>query len=482
MVKTKNDVIEKNHENQGIKDCLGKAIEINGSTAYETCNERLTAFGGFLALIKFLDLVEFKNIFEKHWFVNKRKTSLGCYRMILGCLSLLFIGFQRLGQFTYIRTDPVLCGFLCIDKLPAVSTFWRYLQSLGTHYQICFLKIIADIRERVWKIAGIIITTIHINMDTTVTTVYGNIEGSRKGHNSKHRGKKALRPALLFIEETREYLYGCQRKGETMSGHEVARHIKESKKYLPKQIEKVIFRGDGEFISHEAIGACKEVGYEYTMGNKRCTPDYPKNGWYKHGDYEYNEVIYQPIGWDSPERFVVMRIPKDKMKDRQLILLEDEQYAYRDFVTSLKWKSHKVIEDYDGRAAIEPCIGEVQKAGLLAIPSKHFYMTQSFFQLVMLAYNLWRWMNLIMNHAKKSTSNKENVQNTPQKKSDESPTYSLIPILQLKMLFIAAKIVTHGGQGKVRYSIHDARTAPLLDFMKYLDEQRRVEWQYKKVG
>ena len=66
-----------------------------------------------------------------------------------------------------------------------------------------------------------------VNIDTTVVTVYGAIEGSRKGHNPKHRGKKGLRPVLCFLEETREYLCGTQRRGETIRNEEVARQIRQ---------------------------------------------------------------------------------------------------------------------------------------------------------------------------------------------------------------------------------------------------------------
>jgi len=40
---------------------------------------------------------------------------------------------------------------------------------------------------------------VSINVDTTVATVYGQIQGARKDHNPKHRGKKGLRPVLCFI-------------------------------------------------------------------------------------------------------------------------------------------------------------------------------------------------------------------------------------------------------------------------------------------
>jgi hypothetical protein len=48
----------------------------------------------------------------------------------------------------------------------------------------------------------------------------GIIRVLKKGHNTNNRGKKAYRPVLCFIEQTRAYLLGKLRKGETISGKE----------------------------------------------------------------------------------------------------------------------------------------------------------------------------------------------------------------------------------------------------------------------
>ena len=245
---------------QGRDKVTAQAAIIKASTPFDTCGERMSAFGGFLALVKFADAIGMQEVFESQWISPRRKAVLGCWRMVMGCLSLLFIGFQRLGQFVYIRTDAMLCGYFRVTDLPVVSTYWRYLKSLNINHARWLLKIGAILRDRVWQMVGLTYETIHVNIDTTVTTVYGKIEGARKGHNTKHRGKQGLRPALLFIDETREYLCGTQRRGETMSGAEVAEQIRESKQYLPGGVGKVIVRGDGEFISWESIAACDEEG------------------------------------------------------------------------------------------------------------------------------------------------------------------------------------------------------------------------------
>jgi len=273
---------------------------------------------------------------------------------------------------------------------------------------------------------------------------------------------------LCFLEETREYLCGTQRRGETIRNKEVARQIRQFRKQLPESVRDVHVRGDGEFIGWESVKACLDEGFVFTFGNKRCDPSFPENGWYRHGDYEYNECSYQPMGWEKPCRFVVMRIRKDQLGDRQLKLLDSENYVYRVFVTNKTGRPHRVIADYDQRADVENLIGEAQREGVLAIPSRRFQAHHAYFQIVMLAYNLWRWMKMLAGHAGRQ---KQKGAEVPAARRITMPDHTL-RIARLKMLFVAAKIRSHGNRDEVRYSMHDQRSAGLIDFLDYLDRRR----------
>jgi len=44
---------------------------------------------------------------------------------------LLFIGFNGSGISSYVRIDPDAVRLLQLTRLPAASTFWRYVDSLG---------------------------------------------------------------------------------------------------------------------------------------------------------------------------------------------------------------------------------------------------------------------------------------------------------------------------------------------------------------
>jgi hypothetical protein len=475
MVKTQNDHITKKLEGKGFEERAPRARKIDASTPYETCTEQISPFGGLLGLIKFLDLIDFKEVFNRLYIAPRRKVKLGNYRMVVGILMLLFIGFNRIWHFTYIRLDAIVCGFFQLTRLPVASTFWRYVDSLGINQAHCFLKIMSVLRERVWQLCGLSYETIHLSTDTTVETVYGHQQGGRKGHNTKNRGKKGYRPVLCFIDETREYLLGKLRKGETISGEEVAKFIKKIKGQLPGCVKKVLFRGDGEFFSWQSILACIEEGFAFIIANKGADPPFDPKAWYrpkKRKPFEYNSCIYQPTGWQFPCRFVAMRIPKEWKtppgKPLQCELFEDDRYTYRIFCTSLSGKPHKVIVQYDKRADVENLVGESKREGLDAIPSAKFKNNYAYFQIVMLAYNLWRYFKMT---AELSNQNSTNGTPDPGYDSLKGLSNNLIRIARLKLLLIGAKVVYHSTD-KIKYSMMDTRTPGLMHFLNYLDRAR----------
>jgi len=87
------------------------------------------------------------------------------------------------------------------------------------------------------------------------------------------------------------------------------------------------------------------------------------------------------------------------------------------------------------RADAENLVREAKREGLAAISSKHFHMNMAYFQIVMLAYNLWGYIKL-MSYV---DSTEESVLNT-------------VHVSRLKLLFLFAKIVRHSNHTKVKYS------------------------------
>ena len=164
-------------------------IPITAETPHGLCGERLSAFGGLTVLVKYLSLIEFKEVFDSAYIGPARQAMLGCRKMVLGIIMVVFVGFQRIGQIALLRDDPLITGILKVDRLPAASTFWRYLVSLGQDQAASLLVLMGLMRGRVWHLAGYRPRRIRINIDTTVSTVYGDIEQACKGRFPDPGGK-----------------------------------------------------------------------------------------------------------------------------------------------------------------------------------------------------------------------------------------------------------------------------------------------------
>ena len=65
----------------------------------------------------------------------------------------------------------------------------------------------------------------------------------------------------------------------------------------------------------------------------------------------------------------------------------------------------------------------------------------------------------------------------PAEKSEQCHRFSgietnTVRIARLRLLMIAAKVVTDSNKDKVRYSVQDSRTPAMMSFLKYLDKKR----------
>lgn len=484
MVKQQHFSTAKTQNCKGFSKSNARASKINASTAYDTCREPLSPFGGLLALIKFLDLIKFKQLVHDVYRPPCRRPHMGDYGMLAGVLMLLFIGFNRLWHFTYVRLDSLLCGYFHLTRLPAASTYWRYVDSLGINQANSLVNLMSALRQRIWKLCELRYAQLHINLDTTVETLYGHQQGGRKGHNPSHRGKKGYRPVLAFIEQTRECLLGRLRKGETLSGTEAAAFIHKLKRHLPADTHRVLLRGDGEFLSWSAVAAATCEGFEFIFGNKVCQPVFNPRRWYQPRRptvAEYNSCLYQPMGWSSPCRFVAMRIPKEQAAKNTLAtqqpLFDEDRFTYRVFCTNLRTSAHKAIGIYDRRADVENLIGEVKREGLDAIPSAKFNTNAAFFQLALLAYNIWRYFKLLAQQSLEAPT-KNGSRSAPSCPRRGLQTHTN-RIGRLRLLLIAAKVVFSSNRNKLRYSIHDARTPTMIGFLKFLDRLRSRPWPWR---
>lgn len=74
--------------------------------------------------------------------------------------------------------------------------------------------------------------------------------------------------------------------------------------------------------------------------------------------------------------------------------------------------------------------------------------------------------------AELSDSARPPVEKSGQRQGFSGIETNTVRIARLRLLMIAAKVITDSNKDKVRYSVQDSRTPALMSFLKYLDKKR----------
>lgn len=436
---------------QASRETLASPNEIKASTPYDFSAKNLTPYGGLLPVATMLEKIGFQSIVEATVRVGRRTRIMDMYQFLLAMILGAYVGFARLYHLRFIARDPILVGILKISQLPPQSTFWRFLASLSVNVVDQMLSVQRQIRERVWAAANVRLSTVTLDTDTTVHTLYGNQMGGRKSYNPKNKGKKSYQPMLTFIAETREYLWGGLRNGDRPSGKEIARHITAASRAVPAAVERKLARADSGFYCWEAVEAYEKENCEFIVvarKTSRLLEQLHAADWKRSPDTDADEqceFYYQPEGWGKAFRFLALRYeapPEEKQdgKPEQYQLFATAQYVYRVFVTNMDGPLAALVWFYGQRGSAENLIKEANNdAGLAAHPSKLFVTNQNHFQVAMLAYNLNCWLMLFNREATETAT---------------TLRHTTLATARLRFLFVAAKIWRHAGRTGISYADH----------------------------
>lgn len=451
MVTSRIEHSEKEPAKQGSRSTYPEPNKIGASTPFDFSAKGLTPYGGLLPLATMLEKLGFQALVEATVKVTRLTKVMSGYQFLLAMVLGLYIGFSRLNQLRFIALDPILTGVLKVVRLPPQSTLWRFLAALHGSVAGQLLSVQKQMRQRVWEAANVKLTSVTLDTDTTVHTLYGRQMGARKSYNPKNKGKKSYQPILTFVAETREYVAGELRNGDRPTGQQIARHLKSAFASLPPGVEKIFGRADSGFYCWEGIEAYQQAGCQFIVvarKTSRLVEKLQQADWQPSpktdGDAQC-EFRYQPEGWGEAFRFVALRYEKEPEEGEegaaeQYQLFATGRYTYRVFVTDLDQPIDLAVWFYNQRAGAENLIKEANNdAGLAAHPSGRFDTNGIHFQLAMLAYNLNCWLMLF---SRDENSNAETLRHTT------------LATARLRFLFVAAKIWNHAGRTGVSFGSH----------------------------
>ena len=148
MVKTDLEAVSAEGAQQARGEQSPEPNKINAATKYSFTGRNLTAYGGLLpvaAKLDFSELVEESVNLE----LQRMPRAMQPSGFLLGMILAVYVGFSRLNQLQYLEREPMLLGILRVARLPAQSTFWRFLSSLHLTVERQLGRLNTRLRERV---------------------------------------------------------------------------------------------------------------------------------------------------------------------------------------------------------------------------------------------------------------------------------------------------------------------------------------------
>jgi hypothetical protein len=185
-----------------------------------------------------------------------------------------------------------------------------------------------------------------IDIDTTVLNLWGHQEGAEKGYNDIKRGNRCYHPILAFVYETKEFLHGILKSGDSYCANGAVEFIKELKTMIPYGIYNIIFRADNGFFSQETLKYLENMKIKIVKLNT-------SSFWANQAILQFLILCYNMLVWFKNifigkselkttirtfrERFLL--IPGKLIKrTRQFILKLPIDFIYKEKLTSIEFQ------------------------------------------------------------------------------------------------------------------------------------------------
>lgn len=307
-------------------------------------------------------------------------------------LSGHFIGIDKLERLKLLKNDPLVREFDISVKEP--ETVSRFLSNFSFKTTQMFREINFKVFKKLLSKSGL--TSITIDIDSSVINVEGHQEGATKGYNPKKLGNRCYNVQFAFCDELKAYVTGFVRSGNAYTANGAAEMIKEIVATLKAQNLEIFFRMDSGYFDEEIIETIESLGCKYLIKAKAyatlVSQVTASSAVFLKGidGRETAELLIKLDKWKKKRRFVVSRVLKPEKERAQLSLLEGSEYDYFFFVTNTDLESEAVVLSYEKRGNAENYIKEAKydmSVGHLLL--KSFWANEAVFQMMMLSYNLF---------------------------------------------------------------------------------------------
>ena len=377
----------------------------------------LTHFGGLVLLQRFCQKLRLRWRLQNGVKLGQRNAEYPSADLILALLYATAVGLRRINKTQLLHYNGAFLDLLGLDRFPNPTTLRRFLRRLPPRAIRQLVTLHDTLRSQLLALPQAP-TSLILDLDSVVLTLYGHQQGARLGYNPKKRGRRSYHPLLCFEDLRQEFWHASLRPGNASANTGVVFFLRRCLAKVPPTIarRRIRVRADSGFFAGRLLALLEREGLGYVIVAK----EYPtirsrarEARFHRlQSGFEVAEFRYRAHGWPKARRFVVMRrpLPEDPVEAKQLTLFKDRRHAYGVYVTNLGLAPWRVWKFYQPRATIEQNIRELlYDLPLGKIPSRDWLANVAFFHLVLLAYDLVHWFRRLCLPAAFSTATVETV-------------------------------------------------------------------------
>ena len=355
----------------------------------------LTHYGGVYLLHRFLSRLGFKDAVARHVLVPQRNNHYSVGEMLLALLYPMILGLERIEATHLLRQNGVFQDLTGLPSYPDATTLRRFLLRVAPT-ALPQLRMLHDRFLKRMTARPHAPSRLLFDVDSTVLVLYGKQEGAKIGYNPIKRGRPSYHPLLCFEGQTKDFWHGELRPGDAHTASGTLDLLTACFAKRPAGVRLTILRADKGFYDHKIIEWLEARQARFVIVARLTGPIKRK---LPHLQYtspsrgiEVAEFRYQPTHWPRAYRFVVVRRPQPEEPTAQLTLFKLGKYHYQVLVTNLPLRPLNLWRFYNDRAGVELLIKQLKgEYALGSIPTRHFFANETYFQVLLLAYNLINW-------------------------------------------------------------------------------------------
>src|ERR1700682_212913 len=355
----------------------------------------LTHYGGVYLLHRFLSRIGFKDAIARDIRLAQRNNRYSVGEMLLALLYPMLLGLDRIETTQLLRQNGVFQYLTGLPSYPNATTLRRFLIRVAPT-ALPKLRALHDrLLHRMTFLPGPRSRVI-FDVDSTVLVVYGKQEQARIGYNPVKRGRPSYHPLLCFEGQSRDFWHGELRPGDAHTATGIIDLLKACFAKLPSSVRSVTIRADKGFYDHALVEWLEAQKAGFVIVARLTGPIKRRLAHLRYATPsrggEVGEFRYQPTRWARAYRFVVIRRLLPEEPTEQLTLFKLGRYHYQVLVANLPLQPLNLWRFYNDRAGIELVIRQLKRDYALGhIPGHHFFANETYFHLLLLAYNLVNW-------------------------------------------------------------------------------------------